>query len=218
MALQGLSTIIVVRCRDIASPGPTQGNIRMMVYTGGHLKRAAPEHLPAPTLFAHSFYCWLLAWTAAVSLHLPTSALQSPALSPAQNWAFRRSLVKHGCITYCVHSVFSNHKLIRAHEASLSHSRFGPHESLCRLSITFPEAPAASDRRKARSPLPQQTSRAASPALAPDHFTVILFHTLCCPRLRVLFSCNKLLRLSSFELPAGTKSVPLGWYQRIHCI
>ena len=171
-----------MRFRDVASPGPTQGNIRMRVYTGGHLKTAAPEHLPAPTLFVHSFYCWLLAWTAAVSLHLPTSALQSPALSPAQSWAFRRSLVKHGCITDCVHSVSCT-------TSSLGHMRQvcptpvldlmracagfqSPFRKLPQLQIGGRQGRHFHSRHPglSRLPLPQTTSQSSSSTLcaAPD--------------------------------------------------
>lgn len=48
---------------------------------------------------------------------------------------------------------------------------------------TLPLGPTASARRKARSPLPQHTSSALLPVLAPLHLTAMRFQTRCSPKL-----------------------------------
>lgn len=65
-----------------------------------------------------------------------------------------------------------------------------PAVGLLLLVPTWPLGPTACASIMARSPLPQQTSSALCPGLAPDHLTVMFFHTTCCPRLSWLLSCK----------------------------
>ncbi len=65
---------------------------------------------------------------------------------------------------------------------------------------SLPEGPAASARRSAKSPLPQQTSRARPPTPNPVHFTAARFHTRCRPSGRGLNTCSFQLNVSTFQL------------------
>lgn len=72
----------------------------------------------------------------------------------------------------------------------ISGGRHGMQMGPSQAAGTSPEGPTVSARLNAKSPLPQHRSTATSPGRAPLHLMAMRFHTLCCPRLSMLFSCK----------------------------
>lgn len=90
-----------------------------------------------------------------------------------------------GCITSGLQPGVQCAKL---HEASAAMLQVFHHRP--KTLRTSPLGPTSLASSMARSPLPQHTSSARCPDLAPLYLTVVCFHTQCWPKLKRLLSCR----------------------------